>query len=95
MAKYKIEFKPSVWKDLDFVPKRDRRRILKRIQNLADDPRAAGSLKLAGEPDRYRIRQGDYRIIYSIEDVRLIVVVVKVGHRREVYGTVGDDFRSP
>lgn len=84
MAKYKIEFKPSVWKDLDGVPKADRRRILRRVTALADDPRPAGCQKLAGQ-ERYRIRQGDYRILYSIEDERVVVVVVKVGHRQEVY----------
>jgi mRNA interferase RelE/StbE len=85
MGKYNIEFKPSVWKDLDRVPKADRLRILKRVDQLADDPRSFGSEKLSGHKDRYRIRQGNYRILYSIEDDRLIVVVVKVGHRREVY----------
>ena len=84
MAKYKIEFKPSVWKDLDDVPKADRRRILKKIEGLREDPRPMGSKKLAGS-ERYRVRQGAYRIVYSIEDARLIVVVVKVGHRREIY----------
>lgn len=84
MAKYKIEFKPSVWKDLDDVPKADRRRRLNKIHSFADNPRPIGSQKLASQ-ERYRLRQGVYRIIYSIEDDRLIVVVVKVGHRREVY----------
>jgi mRNA interferase RelE/StbE len=84
MAKYRIEFKPSVWKDLDNVSKTDRLRILRKIRDLANDPRPMGSQKLAGN-DRYRIRQGDFRIIYLIEDERLLVVVVKVGHRREVY----------
>ena len=84
MAKYKIEFKRSVWKDLDELPKADRRRILRRIEELADDPRPPQCQKLTGM-ERYRVRQGDYRILYSIEDDRLIVVVVKVGHRREVY----------
>ena len=84
MAKYRIEFKPSVWKDLDEIPKADRRRILKRIEKLSGDPRPAGSKKLAGS-ERYRVRQGVYRILYSIEDEQLVVVVVKVGHRREVY----------
>ena len=84
MAKYSVEFKPSVWKDLDNIPKSDRRKILRKIQTLADDPRPHGSQKLAGQ-ERYRIRQGNYRIIYSIEDDRLIVVVVKVGNRRDVY----------
>ncbi len=84
MAKYNIEFKPSVWKDLDDIPKADRRRILHRIRALSNDPRPVGSQKLSGQ-EKYRIRQGDYRIIYSIEDDKLIVVVVKVGNRREVY----------
>lgn len=84
MAKYRIEFKPSVWKDLDSIPKTDRLRILKSIERLSNDPRPAGSKKLSGS-ERYRIRQGNYRILYSIEDDRLVVVVVKVGHRREVY----------
>jgi mRNA interferase RelE/StbE len=84
MAKYKIEFKPSVWKDLDGIAKTDRRRILKSIERLANDPRQAGSKKLSGS-ERYRIRQGNYRILYSIEDDRLVVIVVKVGHRGEVY----------
>ena len=84
MAKYRIEFKPSVWKDLDGVPKTERRRILKRIERLSDDPRPIGSKKLSGS-ERYRIRQGVYRILYSIEDDRLTVVVVKAGHRREIY----------
>jgi len=85
MGKYNVEFKPSVWKDLGGVPKADRLRILKRIDLLADDPRPFGSEKLSGHKDRYRVRQGNYRILYSIEDGRLIVIVVKVGHRREVY----------
>ncbi len=84
MAKYKVEFKPSVWKDLDSVPKTDRRRILKRIEHLGTDPRPVGCQKLS-EQERYRVRQGNYRIIYSIEDDLLIVIIVKVGNRREVY----------
>ena len=81
MARYKVYFKPSVWKDLDEVPKADRRRILKKIEGLREDPRPMGSKKLSGS-ERYRVRQGNYRIIYSIEDDLLIVVIVKVGHRR-------------
>lgn len=84
MAKYKVEFKPSVWKDLHAIPIADRRRILKRIKSLARDPRPAGCQKLTGL-EQYRIRQGNYRILYSIEGDRLVVIVVKVGHRREVY----------
>ena len=84
MAKYKLIFRPSVWKDIAPIPKADVRRILKRIDLLADDPRPYGSKKLSGQ-EAYRIRQGNYRIVYVIEDLRLIVTVVTVGHRREVY----------
>jgi mRNA interferase RelE/StbE len=84
MAKYKLEFKPSVWKDLDPVPKADRRRILKKIDSLQDDPRPFGSKKLAAQ-EKYRIRQGDYRILYTIEDDVLTVHAIRVGGRREIY----------
>lgn len=84
MAKYEVVFKRSVYKDLRPIPNADVKRILARIRSLADDPRPDGSEKLSGQ-ERYRIRQGDYRIIYAIEDTRLIVTVVKVGHRGQVY----------
>ncbi|HLA95121.1 MAG TPA: type II toxin-antitoxin system RelE/ParE family toxin [Pyrinomonadaceae bacterium] len=84
MAKYKIEFKRSVYKDLKPTPKGDLARILKRIKSLEGDPRGTGCEKLSGQ-DRYRVRQGVYRIVYEIVDDRLIVTVVKVGHRRDVY----------
>lgn len=84
MAVYKIFFKDSVRKDLDAIPKGDLQRIMERIGNLADDPRPSGSEKLSGQ-DKYRVRQGNYRIVYSIQDNELTVWVVKVGHQREVY----------
>ena len=84
MARYRVEFRPSVWKDLDQIPKTDRRRILARIRKLVDDPRPVGGQKLSAQ-DSYRIRQGVYRIVYTIEDDRLIVIIVRVGHRRDVY----------
>ena len=84
MAQYKLIFKPSVWKDLSPIPKVDVRRILKKIDSLAKEPRPPGSKKLSGQ-ERYRVRQGVYRIIYSIEDNQLIVMVVKVGHRGQVF----------
>ncbi len=84
MARYKIEFKRSVFKDLRPIPKTDVKRILKRIDALAADPRGPGSEKLSGQ-ERYRVRQGVYRIVYEIVDDRLVVIVVKVGHRGEVY----------
>ena len=85
MAKYKLFFTETFYKNLKAIPARDTKRILSRVKGLANSPRPEGSQKLSGQPDRYRIRQGNYRIIYSIEDERLVVVVVKVGHRREVY----------
>lgn len=84
MAGYSLFFKESVRKDLESIPKSDLQRIMERIASLADNPRPLGSEKLSGQ-EKYRVRQGNYRIIYSIEENRLIVMVVKVGHRREVY----------
>ena len=84
MAKYSLKFRDSVAKDLRAIPKKDVARILRRFDQLADNPRGAGAEKLT-EQDRYRVRQGDYRIIYEIRDDVLIVIVVQVGHRREVY----------
>jgi mRNA interferase RelE/StbE len=84
MAKYRLVFKKSVAKDLRDIPRQDVARILKRIEALTDDPRAPGCEKLSGQ-ERYRVRQGVYRIIYEIQDDVLVIVVVKVGHRGEVY----------
>jgi mRNA interferase RelE/StbE len=83
MAGYSLFFRESVRKDLDAIPKSDLQRIMARIASLADNHRPPGSEKLSGE-EKYRVRQGNYRIIYSIEDSRLIVMIVKVGLRREV-----------
>lgn len=85
MAKYKLFFTETFYKNLKSIPGKDVKRILSRTKALSDDPRSPGSQKLAGNKNQYRIRQGDYRILYSIEDDQLIIVVVKVGHRREVY----------
>lgn len=84
MEKYSLVFKQSLAKDLRTIPKKDVARILKCIESLRDNPRAKGSEKLSGQ-DRYRIRQGIYRIIYEIQDDVLVVMIVKVGHRRDVY----------
>lgn len=84
MASYELVFKKSVAKDLRGLPKQDVKRILLRIRSLADDPRPEGCEKLSGQ-ERYRIRQGSYRVVYAIEDSRLIVLIVKVAHRRHVY----------
>lgn len=84
MASYELVFRKSVAKDLRTVPNRDVERILERIRGLASDPRTPGCEKLSGL-ERYRVRQGVYRIIYEIQDEKLIVLIVKVGHRRDVY----------
>lgn len=84
MGKYKIEIKKSAAKELFLIPKKDLKRILKKIKNLSDDPRPVGCVKLSGQ-DRYRIRQGNYRILYSIEEEILVVYVVKIGHRKDIY----------
>jgi mRNA interferase RelE/StbE len=84
MEPYKIIVKQSVLRDFRKIPKKDIKRILKAIQALAENPRPPHSKKLSGQ-DRYRLRQGNYRILYSIEDEKLIVCVVKVGNRRNVY----------
>jgi mRNA interferase RelE/StbE len=84
MANYRLTFKKSVTKDFRLIPKDDVRRILKRIKSLVDDPRPTGYEKLSGQ-ERFRVRQGFYRIVYEIQDEELVIVVVKVGHRREVY----------
>jgi len=84
MARYKLLFKKSVAKDLRSLPGKDVRKILQRIDTLADDPRAPGSKKLSAQ-EIYRIRQGSYRIIYEILDDQVVVHVVKVAHRSQSY----------
>lgn len=84
MGTYRIFFKRSVEKDLSVIPKKDVRKILDRIKTLESDPRPPGCEKLTGQ-ERYRLRQGLYRIVYSIQDDELIIWVVKVGHRKDVY----------
>jgi len=84
MENYKVVFKSSVAKDLRNIPNTDVKRILNCINSLCENPRSDGCIKLSGQ-ERYRVRQGVYRIIYEIQDLELIVLVVKVAHRSEVY----------
>ena len=84
MARYRITFKKSVAKELRAIPKKDVGRIVRRIDALADEPRPVGAEKLSAQ-ERYRVRQGVYRILYEIADAELIVSVVKIGHRRDIY----------
>lgn len=86
MALYKLSIKPSAGKELEAVgSKSDRSRIVAKIAALAANPRPHGSEKLAGYDDRYRVRQGNYRVVYEIDDDASHVTIYKIGHRREVY----------
>lgn len=86
MAGYSIRIKPSAAKEVDAIePRKLRRQIVERIRELATDPRPRGCEKLAGGSGRYRIRQGPYRIVYSIADDERVVVIFKVAHRKDVY----------
>ena len=86
MARYELAFRKSVSRDFRPIPKKDVARILKRIEALQEDPRPARSEKLSGL-ERYRVRQGVYRIIYEIADEHLVVTVVKVAHPRHAYSS--------
>lgn len=81
---YSVVVKRSAERELRAVPRPDLGRVVTRIRRLADDPRPPGSERLSGE-DRYRIRRGDYRVVYAIDDEQRIVEVVRIGHRRDVY----------
>lgn len=84
MASYKLLFKRSVAKELRAIPSADVKRLLARIEELALNPRPAGCEKLSAQ-ERYRIRQGRYRIVYEIRDAELVVLVVKLAHRKDIY----------
>jgi len=84
MGAYRVFFRESVRKDIEALPARDVQAIMDRIAVLSEDPRGPGCIKLSAQ-ERYRVRQGNYRIIYSIQEKELTVWVVKVGHRRDVY----------
>ena len=86
MADYSISIKPSAAKELQAISdKATLARMIEKIKSLATQPRPSGSEKLAGRPNLYRVRQGNYRVVYSVDDQARVVDVVKVGHRRDVY----------
>ena len=84
MEKYNISVRKSAVKELDNIPKKDLKKILRRIEDLSNNPRPFGIEKLSTQ-EKYRIRQGDYRIVYSIQDSEKSVWITKIGHRSEVY----------
>ena len=87
MGRYSVVFRKSVARDLRRIPKHDVRRIFAAIDSLSENPRPPDSERLSGQ-ERYRLRQGVYRIVYEIDDERAIVIVVKIGHRKDVYRRV-------
>jgi mRNA interferase RelE/StbE len=84
VGKYKIYIKPTAVKELQKIPKRDVSRIIDKIRSLSSNPRPAGCEKLSAD-EKFRLRKGRYRIVYSIEDLKLVVLVIKIGHRKDVY----------
>ena len=84
MGSYSVHLKRSATKEIEALPRKDRARIIERIRILSDDPRPAGSTKLSGR-EVYRIRQGDYRIVYAVDDQDRVVMVTVVAHRRDAY----------
>lgn len=84
MASYRLLIKPSAAKELEALPTKDRKRVAVKIQRLSSEPRPPGTEKLSGQ-EKYRLRQGDYRVLYAVDDDEAAVVIVKIGHRRDVY----------
>jgi mRNA interferase RelE/StbE len=82
---YTVEFSPSAARQFKALPKKDKVRIKTRIDALAENPYPADTKKLTNEKDLYRIRAGDYRVIYTVQNKQLLILVVKIGHRREIY----------
>ena len=87
MTLYSIRFGESFQKDINKIPQKDRKKLLARIDKLAIEPRPYGYEKLSGM-EYYRVRQGNYRIIYSIRDTELIVLIIKIGHRKDIYRVI-------
>lgn len=85
MAEYAVEFKPSARKELENLSDRLLARVITKVENLSNDPRPTGCKKLRGYKDTWRVRVGDYRIVYIIDDHRKIVSITRVAHRKAVY----------
>jgi len=84
MGNYRIVIKKSAAKEIEKIQKQDRIRIIEKIRSLSSDPRPSGSKKLSRK-EKYRIRQGNFRILYQVIDDALVINVVKVEHRRDIY----------
>jgi mRNA interferase RelE/StbE len=84
MANYKVLIRKTAAEELGRIPKKDLRRVIERIRSLGENPMPHGCLKLSAQ-ERYRVRQGDYRIVYSIDDAGMTVEIFKIGHRSEIY----------
>ena len=84
MANYNLQIKVSAAKELENLPKQDRGRIIERIRKLAENPRGTGTEKLSGA-EKYRVRQGNYRIVYTIDDQIISVFIIKIGYRNDFY----------
>ena len=84
MAKYRIQVKKTAEKELGKIPKKELLKILEKIEGLSDNPHPAESMKLSNQ-DKYRVRVGNYRILYRVEDNILTVFVIKIGHRKDIY----------
>lgn len=82
---YRVQFKASAARQLEELDKSVRARVGRRIDELCENPRPAGSKRLKGASDLWRVRAGDYRVVYSIHDDVLVVLVIKIGNRREIY----------
>ncbi len=84
-ANYRVEFNKRYLKDLEKIPSKLQKQIGQKIRDLAFNPRPDGCKKLQGSDDLYRIRCGDYRVVYTIKDEILLVLIIEIGHRREIY----------
>lgn len=85
MARYSLEISRSAEKQLANVPRDAQRRLARAMNALADEPHPSGSRKLSGHDDVFRIRVGVYRVIYSVSDGMLVIIILKIGHRKDVY----------
>jgi mRNA interferase RelE/StbE len=85
MARYTVEFVPSAVKALERLPRAIQQRIVNAVELLADNPFPAGAVKIVGDDSAFRIRVGDYRVLYEVQQQRLIILVLRIGHRKDVY----------